>query len=145
MRTGNIIITRNPRITAYEIAVDNGFVGTEQQWLASIGKTYKVYKALLTQSGTDAPVATVLENTLGNITYTYDNSGAYYINSSSLFNLNKTFIIIGNTANVSNEPCIIYTDQVGVNQILLQTYNIPQVAFENFILNETPILIEVYP
>jgi hypothetical protein len=26
---------------------------------------YKVYKALLTQSGTDAPVATVLQNTLG--------------------------------------------------------------------------------
>lgn len=26
---------------------------------------YKVYTALLTQSGTDAPVATVLENTLG--------------------------------------------------------------------------------
>lgn len=26
---------------------------------------YKVYTALLTQTGTDAPVATVLENTLG--------------------------------------------------------------------------------
>lgn len=29
------------------------------------GLPYKVYTALLTQSGTDAPVATVLENTLG--------------------------------------------------------------------------------
>ena len=28
-------------------------------------RPYKVYTALLTQSGTDAPVATVLENTLG--------------------------------------------------------------------------------
>jgi len=37
MRSGNIIVTRNPRITAYEIAVGNGFVGTEVEWLASLG------------------------------------------------------------------------------------------------------------
>ena len=46
---------------------------------------YKVYTALLTQSGTNAPVATVLENTLGEITFSYENQGIYNIVSSSLF------------------------------------------------------------
>lgn len=39
---------------------------------------YKVYTALLTQSGTDAPVATVLENTLGTtVAWGYNNAGVY--------------------------------------------------------------------
>lgn len=38
---------------------------------------YKEYVALLTQSGTDAPVATVLSNTIGNIVWTRVNVGSY--------------------------------------------------------------------
>ncbi len=42
------------------------------------GASYLVYTALLTQSGTDAPVATVLENTLGvTVTWSYGNVGSY--------------------------------------------------------------------
>jgi hypothetical protein len=38
----------------------------------------KVYRALLTQSDTNAPTATVLENTLGeNPTFSYENTGVY--------------------------------------------------------------------
>lgn len=40
---------------------------------------YKVYTALLTQTGTDAPVATVLENTLGGEIYWSRNSAGNYI------------------------------------------------------------------
>ena len=58
---------------------------------------YKVYTALLTQTGTDAPVATVLQNTLGfNIVWRYEAGGGVYTfqNDSTgiLFNRNKTFI-----------------------------------------------------
>ena len=43
-------------------------------------RPYKVYTALLNQSGTDAPVATVLENTLDYIpTYVYGGVGTYSI------------------------------------------------------------------
>jgi hypothetical protein len=50
-------------------------------------RPYKVYTALLTQSGTDAPVATVLENTIGNISFSTGNAPGYYnINSNNLFN-----------------------------------------------------------
>ena len=40
--------------------------------------SYLVYTALLTQSGTDAPVATVLENTLGGtVVWSYSDVGSY--------------------------------------------------------------------
>ena len=55
---------------------------------------YKVYTALVTQTGTNAPVATVLENTIGNIWFTYDGVGSYRINSNSLFTANKTATFI---------------------------------------------------
>jgi len=53
---------------------------------------YKVYTALITQSGTSAPVATVLQNTFsGSLTWSYVNTGIYRITSSSNeFVSNKT-------------------------------------------------------
>lgn len=64
---------------------------------------YKVYTALLTQSGTDAPVATVLENTLGTITWEYNGVGNYEAVSSGLFTSEKTGLlhksIIGDDSN----------------------------------------------
>ena len=57
---------------------------------------YKVYTALLTQSGTDAPVATVLQNTLGGtVVWTRDNAGVYYGTLVGAFTVNKTAIIRG--------------------------------------------------
>jgi len=57
-------------------------------------KPYKVYTALLTQSGTSAPTATVLENTLGgSITWTYTSTGSYVGTLTSAFTLNKTWTI----------------------------------------------------
>lgn len=53
---------------------------------------YKVYTALLTQSGTDAPVATVLENTLGgDIVWSRDGEGNYIGTLNNAFPSNKYF------------------------------------------------------
>lgn len=52
-----------------------------------------------------APVVIVLENTIGNIWFTYNSVGSYGINSNSLFTNNKTFIDnanIGEGLNVFN-------------------------------------------
>jgi hypothetical protein len=38
-----------------------------------------------------APIATVLENTIGNIWFTYEQPGYYRINSNGLFTVNKTY------------------------------------------------------
>lgn len=57
---------------------------------------YKVYTALLSQSGTDAPVATVLENTLGDIVWTRTSVGEYRGNLTGIFIEEKTFLLIQN-------------------------------------------------
>ena len=55
---------------------------------------YRTYKAMLAQTGTDAPVATVLENSLKlNLTYEYDSSGVYYAYvDTDLFDTSTTTI-----------------------------------------------------
>jgi hypothetical protein len=42
-----------------------------------------------------APEVTVLENSIGNIWWTYDSDGLYFVNSNALFLANKTFFTTG--------------------------------------------------
>jgi hypothetical protein len=51
---------------------------------------YKSYVAILSQTGTNAPVATVIKNTIGEITWSYITVGGYAANSNYLFTTNKT-------------------------------------------------------
>lgn len=53
--------------------------GTDLESVLNKGdqRNYKVYTALLTQSSTSAPVATILENTLGNVVWGYTSAGVY--------------------------------------------------------------------
>lgn len=57
------------------------------------GASYLIYTALLTQTGTDAPVATVLENTLGSVSFEYQDVGSYIINCTDCFTVNETAIM----------------------------------------------------
>jgi hypothetical protein len=72
-------------------------------------KPYKVYTAILSQTGTDAPEQNVLENTLGTgLIYTYDSLGAYYAQlESGTFDPAKTFINI--TSGYYSVPYTIYS------------------------------------
>lgn len=105
---------------------------------------YKVYTALLTQSNTDAPVATVLENTIGNIWFTYDNTGTYTIKSNSLFTTNKTTFFMGIMDINPGQP-IVGTDHFANDE---STYGISitdtSSAAQNEFLYNTPIEIRVY-
>lgn len=61
-------------------------------WVPERQASYKVYTALLTQTGTDAPVATVLENTLGGtVVWSYEDVGVYKGTLIGAFTANKTF------------------------------------------------------
>ena len=53
-------------------------------------RPYKVYTALLTQTGTNAPAATVLENTIGDIVWSRDDAGNYYGTLVGAFTPDKT-------------------------------------------------------
>ena len=60
-------------------------------------RPYKVYTALLTQSGTNAPVATVLENTLGGtVVWSYVSIGQYRGTLTGAFLSNKTVVFLTN-------------------------------------------------
>jgi hypothetical protein len=90
---------------------------------------------------TGAPVVTVLENTIGDIWFTYENTGQYFMYSDGLFTVNKTTAtpIYGDyTTGVAALP-------VNINQILIiNTNGILSIA--NYVDNigSTPIEIRVY-
>ena len=62
---------------------------------------YKVYRALITQVDTAEPTAIVLENTLGEVTWSRVGLGIYLAASPGLFTEDKTFLLMGrlNTLN----------------------------------------------
>lgn len=110
-------------------------------------RPYKVYTALLTQLGTDAPVVTVLENTLGDIAFLYTISGQYQIISDNLFTISKTCIFTNSSLNIG-EPYSIYTKITDSNNITLQTLKLQERPFGEFgandILDNSLIEIRVY-
>lgn len=74
-------------------------VQTTTQDIADLGgggaAAYLVYTALLSQSNTDAPVATVLENTLGGtVVWTRNDVGDYSATLAGAFTEAKTAVII---------------------------------------------------
>lgn len=110
---------------------------------------YKVYTALVTQTGTNAPVATVLENTIGNIWFTYDGVGSYRINSNSLFTANKTATFIssldGGSGSGGGSPLgggtsIVVLDSYNLNFFVIDTVG----NATNSFLSGYPIEIRVY-
>ena len=81
-----------------------------------------------------APVVTVLENTIGNVWFTYDSPGLYYINSNSLFTLDKTYFQI---VVMSSAPSFL------INNLNLNFIELLPTDGDNS-LNNTPIEIRVY-
>ncbi len=82
--------------------------------IASAG--YKIYTALLTQSGTAAPVATVLENTLGGtVVLTFVSTGNYAADLSGVFTANKTAVIISNGTPLVVSAARSTNDRVSIN------------------------------
>jgi hypothetical protein len=110
---------------------------------------YKEYVALLTQTGTNAPVATVLSNTLGTVTYQYNNVGQYQANSVVQLTDRTTasidpFKLAGNvnyaTAKISG---IVISG--GNSHVLINTYEFITTENVNDELDTTPFSIRVYP
>ena len=103
------------------------------------GPTYKVYTALLTQSGTDAPVATVLENTLGyNITWGYSNVGVYTaIGLPNTFEDDK-FAFIQGAGNSSSLASLWAYNIAGPpnNTLILECYDLGNVGSGSFDLKD---------
>ena len=92
---------------------------------------------------TGAPVATVLENTIGNIWFEYIDVGNYSVNSDALFIESKTMVNISSTVKYAGDNaklCSWATDDSTINGLTIQT----QDAGYDDILYNTPIEIRVY-
>jgi hypothetical protein len=116
---------------------------------------YKVYTALLTQSGVTAPTAIELENTLGtDLEWDYNGPGAYLLTAPALFLANKTFILLGSSfddaaafnsfaqANRLNDDSINIFTGILISSAVGENVTIQP---ENNYLNNTPIEIRIYP
>lgn len=77
-------------------------------------KRIKIYTALLTQSGTNAPTVTILQNTLGTtITWTRSGAGSYVgATAEDTFTLNKTALLI--TGGLSGNYYAGYTSPIQI-------------------------------
>lgn len=105
---------------------------------------YKVYTAIVTAWDNDAPSAIELENTIGTITITKEDTGRYKITSDSLFTEDKTVLFYGSISRqgeYASDPQLISTWQ-SANFIRLDAL-IGGVE-SNFVIWKTPIEIRVY-
>jgi len=109
---------------------------------ASVGSPYKVYSALLTQNGINPPVATVLQNTIGNIQWYRDGQGYYHVYSDdALFTSGKTFVTVSHSNYNSDGTTPYYID--GTSHVYVMTLNNNWEYVDN-ILYDTSVEIRVY-
>jgi len=111
----------------------------------------KVYRALLSQTGTDDPVATVLENSLGGtVVWTRDMAGVYFGTLSNAFTADKTFAFVG-SVKPDSTTALIFTsisraDASGVVvDVRRANIDTPTLAGSDDWLAGTPVEILVYP
>lgn len=113
--------------------------------VASLG--YKVYVALLSQSGSTAPTAIVLQNTLGvTVTYGYTATGVYPMELSTAYASNKVGILISPIGNSNNYALssTIGIQYDGTTGYILRTFDSTG-ALSDKGLGNTMIEIRVYP
>jgi hypothetical protein len=103
---------------------------------ASLG--YKLYVALLTQSGTAAPVPTVLTNTLGvSPVWSRTGAGIYYFTLVGTFPAAKT-AVFGNKQ-------IVLMERSSSDAIVVNSFDSDFVTPLDDILTNVPIEIRIYP
>lgn len=138
--TGGAALTGTP--TAPTPTTSDGIAN--KSYVDGLSRPYKVYTALVLQSGTAAPISTVLENSLSGIpTWTYNSAGNYTLTLAGEFTTNKTYVSTISTAN----PAIFATANVSsVNDIVVQTRTTAGVG-QDAVLgnNHSRIEIRVYP
>lgn len=112
-----------------------------QMYLAfrAVFRPKKVYKALITQSGTSAPTVTVIENTLGGtVVWARTGTGVYTGTLVGAFTANKTWAIVQSDGGSANPELKRTSDDV----VTLKTYNIVPAAADA-LLTASSLLIEV--
>lgn len=101
---------------------------------------YKVYRALLTQSGTSAPVATVLENTIGNVVWSRTGAGHYKGTLNGAFDPAKTHVLANGYASGYG-----YGFPDGTGNAFLVYSTLKNGTDDDNILTSSAVEVKVYP
>lgn len=110
--------------------------------ISGSSENYKVYTALLTQSATSIPTATILKNTLGYIpSLSYGGTGAYKINLSAN-TPNLYYSITTNSANRLLDFRVTVQTSMGIYDIGVVTYS--GGSLTNSLLLDTPVEVRIY-
>jgi hypothetical protein len=153
----SVTITQNTTDIDLSVAVPNGtetkiVAGTDitvtgqgtvgnPYMVTSTARPYKVYTALLTQSGTNAPVATVLgDNTIGNIVWSRQAAGEYYGTLAGAFT-NPTLVFI--TPSTGGAPALISVAKLTNSVVSLMCEDLNGGNGDGRLLS-TPMEIRVY-
>ena len=99
---------------------------------------------MLSQSGTDAPTATVLENTLGvDVSFTYFLAGNYFINAIGAFTGNKTYVDVGQSI-YATSAYITIPSLPNIDQVQIRVTKVTDNTSSDNKLTNFPIEIRVY-
>ena len=90
---------------------------------------------------TGAPVVTVLENTIGNVWFFYQNPGIYRADCFNGFTVDKT-VLFSNPSSINGDN-VIETDLSSISAYFL-SYSLTTNMLEDNLLYKTPIEIRVY-
>jgi len=99
-----------------------------------------VYKALIDQSGTNAPTATVLQDEITGLTFNYVSAGIYTIDKVGAFLDTKVFILSQRVV-----PGIIMScKRLSDDQLELTSWNDGSNIYSNDLLAKSSLLIEIH-
>lgn len=131
--------------TALKAKFETGDFPTQQDFTDFVDTVYpyEKYVALLTQTGTDAPVETILENTLGGtVVWSYQAVGEYRATLAGAFLSGKVVIFHKDLSGGYR----IFAQRLTDNIIQVLTYD-PTTPFagSNGRLSNTSLEIRVYP
>ncbi len=136
----------NPSVSGYILSSTTAGV---RSWTASGNSTlpYKVYVALVSQTGTSAPTITVLQNTLsGTPVWSRYSAGIYRATLTGEFTVGKTIILstMGYNSTVSGTIQMTANGGFGADFIQLITFNRSWIETDSVAANVS-IEIRVYP
>lgn len=110
----------------------------------SITRPYKVYTALISQTGTDVPTTDViLENTLGYVPILSRGVTGIYQIEATASTLTQIYTIIGNNRNIPNLDIVSLTTG-GPPPYKVSVYTFSGGTLTDGLLSKTPIEIRIY-
>jgi hypothetical protein len=121
------------------VGAPNNDVGTS---FVAIGTTPNSWTSAGLEYNRGAPIVTVLENTIGNIYWTYDDVGRYQANSNGLFLSGKVVAFINNKR--INSSYSLYRLNDNILNLDIRIVDTIPFSFDDTLLEDASIEIRVY-